>query len=234
MESLYLKSALSNDDDARPQLSNAVLCTETKTYHVRQVQSSNSVFVVQSSENLSTNKESLASYGDLMALAQCTTTLELQPLTSSGIEHLKGRLPLYTGTDQEDDENSTPQNNSKPGKNIREIILDDAPFSARELEEAWRTLCVFEMRHRAFRPTAIALINVWKSIMSIVALKSIDLENPFRLDTLIETADEDDHPYPLFKAVILRLSKGDVHSTDHCTSTKNKALTLKLRSQTLP
>ena len=231
LESLYLKSALSSDD-GHPQASNAVLCTETRTYHVRQVQSSNSVFIAQPSETSNTNDD-LVSDVRIIALGQCASTLELQPSTQSGIEHFRERLPLYTGIDEEDAGTSTPQRHAQESKKIKSILLEDAPISGTEFESAWRTLCVFEWQNRAFLPTATSLVNVWKSIMSAVALRSINLEISFSLDSLMETADQDNHPYPLLKAVIFRLSKRNANIADNCTLTRQRPLTVKLKVQML-
>ncbi len=102
-ESLWLKSA----EDPSAHTSNqpgpsAVLCTNDHTYQLRQVQSSNSVFVLQPSESRRGGNEIPAP--SLSAIAQCTATLELIPsdaatsfLMTSRL--LKKSLPPYKGID---------------------------------------------------------------------------------------------------------------------------------------
>ena len=76
-ESLWLKSAespIANDASKQPG-PNAVLCTDDHTFQLRQVQSSNSVFILQPSE--SRRGENEITPPILSAIAQCTSTLEL-------------------------------------------------------------------------------------------------------------------------------------------------------------
>ncbi len=113
-ESLCLKSAESpnaNDQSKQPGLS-AVLCTDDHTFQLRQVQSSNSVFVLQPSESHRDDNKFPAS--SLLAIAQCTSTLELVPSDSAASfasvsRLLKTSLTPYNGTDTdvELDTNST-------------------------------------------------------------------------------------------------------------------------------
>ena len=103
-ESLWLKSAESasaNVDSNQPSPS-AVLCTNDHTYQLRQVQSSNSVFILQPSESRCGGNEIPAP--SLSAIAQCTATLELIPsdtATSLAMVSriLKKSLPPYKGID---------------------------------------------------------------------------------------------------------------------------------------
>lgn len=103
-ESLWLKSADSpsaNVDFKQPR-PNAVLCTDDHTYQLRQVQSSNSVFIVQPLESRHGDNE--IPFPSLAAIAQCTTTLELIPSDTAASfamlsRLLKQNLPPYNGTD---------------------------------------------------------------------------------------------------------------------------------------
>lgn len=102
-ESLWLKSAESpnvNNDSKQPSPS-AVLCTDDHTFQLRQVQSSNSVFILQPSESL--HGDELPS-PSLSAIAQCTATLELIPSDkvasfAMAARLLKRSLPSYRGLD---------------------------------------------------------------------------------------------------------------------------------------
>lgn len=103
-ESLWLKSAESsnvNDEPKQPSPS-AVLCTDDHTYQLRQVQSSNSVYILQPSE--SGRGDDILSSQSLLAIAQCTSTLELIPSDTAASfalvsQLLRTSLPSYKGTD---------------------------------------------------------------------------------------------------------------------------------------
>lgn len=103
-ESLWLKSAeTSNANVGSSQSSpSAVLCTDDHTYQLRQVQSSNSVFILQPSENVL--GDNLIPTPSLSAVAQCTATLELMPSDTAASfalvsQLLKKSLPSYKGID---------------------------------------------------------------------------------------------------------------------------------------
>lgn len=102
-ESLWLKSAESSSasDESKQPSPSAVLCTDGHTYQLRQVQSSNSVFILQPSE--SRRGDDLLSSQSLLAIAQCTSTLELisSDTTASFAlvsQLLRTSLPSYKGT----------------------------------------------------------------------------------------------------------------------------------------
>lgn len=103
-ESLWLKSAESssaNVESKQPK-SSAVLCTDDHTYQIRQVQSSNSVFILQPSESHRGVNEIPSP--SLSAIAQCTATLELILADTAASFAMVSRLleknlPSYKGTD---------------------------------------------------------------------------------------------------------------------------------------
>ena len=103
-ESLWLKSAESPsaDVDSKQSRPNAVLCTDDSTYQLRQVQSSNSILILQPSESRSSDDEIPSP--SLSAIAQCTATLELIPSDTAAsfanvLRLLRQSLPLYSGID---------------------------------------------------------------------------------------------------------------------------------------
>ena len=103
-ESLWLKSAESTNayNDSQQPGQNAVLCTNNRTFQIRQVQSSNSVFILQPSGNYPGDNQVPAQ--SLSAIGQCTSTLELVPLDTAASsatisQLLKNRLRPYNGPD---------------------------------------------------------------------------------------------------------------------------------------
>ena len=87
-------------------------------------------------------------------------------------------------------------------------ILAEAPLSADELEKAWIELCVFELDGQAFLPSAPSLLNIWKSLVTAAAVKSLRLEERFRVTDLVELVEEDGYPVSLLEAVMKRLNDG--------------------------
>ena len=194
-QSLYLKSSKSEQSGGAAQApTNAVLCTDSQTFQVRQVQSSNSVFVVQSAESTPRTNDVLPS-SSLSAIAQCAVTLELNPTSPSPVEFLKQSVPTYAGPE------SIPAISSVD-KTDRATLLANAPFSSREFDEAWKGLCYFELHGQAWQPASSLLANVWKSALSAATLRGVELSGTFATDPLQGIVEEDGHPGVLFQAVV--------------------------------
>ena len=84
-------------------------------------------------------------------------------------------------------------------------MLQDAPFSAKEFDEAWEQLCAFEVLGHGWLPTASALVMLWKSIISIATIRDVKLDKTFDLKSLAEAVGNDGHPWALFMAVLMQL-----------------------------
>ncbi|KKY15095.1 putative sister chromatid cohesion protein dcc1 [Diplodia seriata] len=79
-------SATSSASDQQKQAS-AVLCTSNKTYHLRQVHTSNSVHLTQPA-NLSARPDALSTLG-ISAIAKCGSVLEAHPVTESPVSAVR-------------------------------------------------------------------------------------------------------------------------------------------------
>lgn len=227
-ESLWLKSAETPSDnvDFKQPGPSAVLCTNDHTYQLRQVQSSNSVYIVQPSETRRGDSEALSP--GLSAIAQCTATLELIPSNTAASfamisQLLKRSLPSYRGTETElelganttlSSKRQAPQDQpdglfpftSYLGNYKDEnAILQDAPYSTEELNKTWKQLCAFEVFGRAWLPTPSALAMVWASILSAATVRGVNLEKRFDLKSIAEMVDNDGYPLALVMAVVTRL-----------------------------
>lgn len=208
-ESLSLKS------DANSQ---AVLCTENATFQIRQVHSSNSIFILQSSETQ--REEHYVPTTSLSAIAQCNASLELTPIPSSTMEYqatkfLREHLPVYKGfvTDL----------GSETGGEFRDRkskadMMDDSPFSSGEFDMAWHGMCAFEVGGQAWLPTSSALVSVWRSIVLAAIEGVINLEQRFHITALEKTMDDTGHPWPLSRAVAINLSTHIDRTKDGCES----------------
>ena len=208
-ESLTLKSA-SPGHPGQPAPT-AVLCTDNQTYQVRQVQSSNSVFVLQPSE-AKLNDANIPSE-NLVAIAQCTATLELVPAPPAAVGFLKEHLPTYEGPHNFDEPETRPPSLKKASK---AQLLQNAPFSAGEFDDACKELCVFEENNQPWIPTARILANIWKSLILAATVRSIDLGVSFPVAALSGTIEEDGYPITLYEAMVARLSSGDTDLMEGC------------------
>ena len=210
MESLELKSGPPNVTDGSSQ--NAILCTNDQTYQVRQVQSSNSVFVLQTSESSQVSEDNDNPPISMSAIAQCAIALELVPSSASPVLFLKRAIPLYTGSESMSTASSREINS-------RDAIQDDAPFSTGEFGTAWKELCAFELEGLAWLPSASLLVSVWNSTISAAVLRGVKIENGFSADILETIVEEDGYPRVLLRAIISRLDSEQEHALDErkCT-----------------
>lgn len=210
-------SGLSDGSASAP--ANVVLCTDSQTYQVRQVQSSNSVFILQPSESREPPEDDSIPPVSLSAIAQCVATLELIPATPSPIAFLTETLPIYSGPEAIAGCDLAPITNTIPPEHrARQAICGDAPFSPTEFDTAWKNLCAFEFDNRAYLPTALSLASVWKSIISAETLRNASLEERFSPGTLRGAIEEDGHPSALFGAIMARLGSEKLDLMDGCES----------------
>ena len=147
-------------------------------------------------------KESRPADVNLLVIAQCNSTLELVPSHLSTLSLLQELLPIYEerqhGKDSEVDDSKTKEN-----------IFESLPVPNRQAEEAWKTLCAFEIDGRSFQPGPVALLKVWKLMMTAIDIESLDVDQILPLRALSLTVDEDGLPLTLFEAVTARLGSID-------------------------
>jgi sister chromatid cohesion protein DCC1 len=152
MHSLSIKSqAASNAPNAKPAY--AVLCTPSKAFQLRQVQTSNSLFITQPALEAHSNEMPVPV---TRAIASCTATLELHPTDASAAAMLKDVLPLYDIV--AGDVDATGNGLSKAA------IFEDVPLSDGQCQAGWDEVVAFEHEESSYRPSANALWQVWRSI----------------------------------------------------------------------
>lgn len=228
-ESLFLKSTASSSDSATALSAsgNAVLCTHDHTFELRQVHSSNSIFVIQPSQTaLNDGEQSGLTTASAQAVAQCATTLELRPSLRSGSDLFRSLLPQYRGP-----EDNTGNNFPSQLVKGKEGFCEDAPLSRAEFDAAWVGLCAFELKGNAFLPTAPLLHGIWKSILSATVVKDLKLEVNVFIQDIAGLVEEDGFPRSLLQAVVYRLSVDQIIPMEGCESslTDTKQLILCLR-----
>ena len=97
----------------------------------------------------------------------------------------------------------------------KSAILQDAPLSTDEFNQAWEQLCAFDVLGSPWLPTPSALAMVWKSILSAATVRGFDLEKSFELKSLAEIVGNDGYPQALFTAVVIRLVSKTEYQKDN-------------------
>ncbi|KAI9667617.1 MAG: hypothetical protein M1821_000433 [Bathelium mastoideum] len=171
---------------------NAVLCTPTQTFQIRQVQTSNSVFLtgpyLPPSSSTSTNTQSppnasFSSYPPpepqpgIRAVATCAHTLELLPQPASLATakwHLAQHLPTWSGPESDSLLTAT---TSSPSNLTRAAVFASIPLSPAECHNAWTALCAFEeaAQGRCWLPTAGARLGAWRAVLRGLVARGLDM-----------------------------------------------------------
>ncbi|KAK0266165.1 hypothetical protein B0A54_06667 [Friedmanniomyces endolithicus] len=168
--------------------SEAVLCTPDKTFNIRQVNTSNSVYIYQPTSH---NDDDENPQPGLQAIAQSSWTLEPSEAASlpSAPHYLKAALPTYSWT-------GTYQSKDPPAS--QQQLFDDIPLSQAECEAAWRDLACFELKNEpkgCFLPTASAKVQVWRSILESATAAGVNVSrdplSPEHIEQLLDRNDED-------------------------------------------
>lgn len=211
-----MKSAASDKERGLNPQNHAVVCTDTQTFNVRQVQSSNSVFILHASGNDLLPDDSSTPDANIVAIAQCVSTLELVPPSITSLAALRQTLPIYNLADHEN-HNGLAAHSNETEKFGRHKAFQNTPTSQREFDDAWLEVCAFELDRQAWIPSADSLKGIWASITNAAAAKDIDLTKRFRAIDLADIVEEDGFPNALFKAVIRRVSIANGSLISGCT-----------------
>jgi sister chromatid cohesion protein DCC1 len=197
---LSIKSQASSAASGAPnaKAAYAVLCTPSKTFQLRQVQTSNSLFVTQPALEAHGNEIPIPA---TRAIASCTATLELHPSTVSAVTLLRETLPVYDIV--AGDVDATGNGRTKTS------IFDDMPLSDGECQTGWNDLMAFEVDDGSYQPSPNALSQVWKSINTAALAEGATLDTQFMTDDISRAAAEEGHPLALIEAVLARLSTDD-------------------------
>lgn len=185
-------------------MNSAVLCTPDKTYEIRQVSTSNTVFVTES--NSRSKIPDGSSQPVLKAIAQPQSTLELLPCSAtSAIPYIVAALPSYTST----------QHHSSSTAVTKHDLFANIPLSDGECEAGWIELACVESgdgRH-AVIPTASVKTKVWEGILGAATATGIDLTGELNHDDLSRLLNmESDWPDAVTTAVLRSMSTPDLTS----------------------
>lgn len=202
---LYLKSAVQELGQ-----SHAVLCTPDSTYDIRQVQTSNSVFVARPAAT------------DLVVTSTCSSILTLAKRCNMMDGPAPGR-PLLSKFLHRYDAEAQQFGMEHMEKLSKARIFEDLPLSNGECERAWDELVAFELNGLCWQPTQGSQLQLWTDLTQAASLRDIDLAGPFSVQDLWAACDSD-HPHAYYEALVILLSNRE--SGESATETRfNRELT---------
>jgi sister chromatid cohesion protein DCC1 len=169
----------------------AFLTTHHKTYLVRHVHTSNTIYITCPSPHASTT---------LVALSKCASALECLPAPN---QHAASTmLSLLTPFDHPQDLQSRP---TPPL--TKDHVFAQTPMSHDECQLSWEDSTAFEHSGASFRPTAVALVNVWKWLLDIAYANAVNLATCTSIKSIDKMLDgEDEWPRALVDAILTKLS----------------------------
>lgn len=185
-----------------------MLCSSDKTYQFRQVQTSNTVFVTQTSKKpgLSTDETGAA----ITTISTCDAILELVPINEDATKYLRDLLTLYDGAVWIEHTDS-----GRP-RTKRDIIAD-IPLSDVECQSAWTALNAFELGENCYFPSSRVLLQLWHSLLSIATAEEIDLTKEFHAEDLWTHVDHELYPRPLLAGLLDKICSTSENVTwDSC------------------
>ena len=216
LTSLQLKSAPTHQSSGVNTAPDAVVCTLNETFEVRQVQSSNVLYILQSIEGSKEGTIDASYSGGVTAIAQCKGLLELVKASPVPEQYLRTHVHIYryeAGTSSVAAHGPTKQE-----------LLDDAPFSSGEFQAAWEQLCIFELEGKLWLPAASILRKTWTSFLSAALVEDVDATKPFQVDTVKVLVEEDGYLGSLLEAIFTQVaSKMDDITSGHMHHDHNQS-----------
>ena len=193
LRSLQLKSSSLNIGDAA---AHAVLCTPDKTFGIRQKNSSNTVYILQSHEG-DTSPDGAIAVPELVGISQLESTLETLPAPSTKAStYIRQLLPvLSTGAPM----------TGRTQPMTKDELFSNIPLSDAECEAAFREQSAFadHITRHCWIPSAALKVNTWHSILENARANAVSLTAELDKDTVLSLKDglEDLKP-GLFEAII--------------------------------
>ncbi|MCJ1397719.1 hypothetical protein MMC11_000915 [Xylographa trunciseda] len=207
--SLYLKSEQPNLVASSTPAPTAVICTHDQTFEVRQVQSSNILYIIEPSSIDSGDEIECPMLSGVTAFGQCKALLELVPVQTRPVQFLRHAIPIYN------EKKFLPLTAGwTGGTKSKQALLADAPFSTSEFDSAWTELCAFEIEDEAWRPSASQLDQIWSSFMAETTIRGIDVTSTFQYVDRILTVVEDGWDKAIPHAILRMLSSDDEHTME--------------------
>ncbi|OJD34828.1 sister chromatid cohesion protein dcc1 [Diplodia corticola] len=191
---------------AQQEQASAVLCTSNKTYHLRQVHTSNSVHLTQPAN--------LSAQPGISAIAKCGSVLEAHPVTESPVSSVREAITRIWHAENWDGDGFAQFSGAVVPKR-KEDFFADIPFSDAECEQAWVELCAFEHEDSPALPTLPTLWTYWKTIFTTAVAEGTDLGAQFQIAHFAKTLeDEEGLLSGLVEAIFYRLLPDDQMAGD--------------------
>ncbi|KAF2217318.1 hypothetical protein CERZMDRAFT_32236 [Cercospora zeae-maydis SCOH1-5] len=173
---LHIKS-IQVPPGGNPKEAHSVLCTPDKTYQIRQVSTSNSVYLIQPRDLSDPHPGAAAGLPrvGVEAVAKCDTSIELLPTSAtSAAPYLQAALPTYAST-------GNYGSIEGGGQATKRELFSHIPLSDAECEAGWRQLACFESTDPpgCFIPSAKVKAEVWQSAMTAAVADGFDVCSPF-------------------------------------------------------
>ncbi|EME40955.1 hypothetical protein DOTSEDRAFT_74493 [Dothistroma septosporum NZE10] len=183
---LQLKSKEDVTGDARD--ASAVLCTIDKTWNIRQVSTSNSVYLTQHVEIPDT--DGALPRAGVQAWSKCGSMLELLPeAKQSAAPYIKKMLPIYASTG----------NYGSQASISKAELFSHIPLSKAECQDGWSELACFESKDPdgCFIPSAAVRAQIWQAAITAATAEGADLKGPFIADDIPASALDLRSEWPL-------------------------------------
>ncbi|KAI9842191.1 MAG: hypothetical protein M1837_007404 [Sclerophora amabilis] len=213
---LSVKS-LSDDSSSSGASSNAVLCTPDQTFQLRQVHSSNTLFLVRPSQKEIAVEDAAPTKPDIVVIGTSKATLELRPVADVPCASMRPLLRLYNGI-QEDCEDFETMDYSPANivSRTRKEVWANVPASDKECAQAWKELCAFEHMGNSWVPAASALSRIWKDWIDSAPLSDTKLSSTFHDHHLRISIEEAGHPHGLHEALLAKLAPNSDMDIGEC------------------
>ncbi|KAF2032605.1 hypothetical protein EK21DRAFT_109677 [Setomelanomma holmii] len=210
---LSIKSqAVSSAPNSKPAY--AVLCTPKTTFSLRQVQTSNSLFVTEPTLEPHSNEMPIPV---TRAIASCTATLELHSSDASAVSLLHELLPVFHVSASEFDAIGNCKSKA--------TIFENVPLSEGQCQAGWDDLMAFEHEGNSYRPGLDALVQTWRSINAAALAEGVKLDSQFLQDDITRAVAEESYPSDLVQSILRRLSKeGEDRSGPWCCLDRAKTV----------
>ncbi|KAL9110159.1 MAG: hypothetical protein Q9227_005219 [Pyrenula ochraceoflavens] len=202
LKSSHVSEPTSYLSPEQKEINNLHLVTADKSFIVRQVNTSNELYVAGPTKHLdsalqSTDEENslggLASTSltssSLTALGKADSVLELQEKRYSALQLIRTRLKVWRG----EDEYMKAQQVATTPNLSRDAMFADIPLSDKKLITAWRDIGAFESQFGrskiCLRPSAVAAQALWRRLLQGSIAQGLDLMHETSMNSILNACD---------------------------------------------
>lgn len=183
-----------------------MLCTLDKTFQIRQIQTSNTVFLTR--PTLCSTEGEITVPG-ITAISSVPSYLELTPTaSSSALPYLLKLVAPWPGRNVIEGRR---ERAADDGKDLT-TLFNSIPLSHAECIEAYEELVIFQFEGAYHRPTAKQLQQAWQE--TLTALLTEDINTAYGsvpcLSGILQPLEQAGWPEELVKAILGRLGSGTI------------------------